>query len=142
VLPVAILPQIRAFESKGKLAIVNPQRRVGCAALMPEYSFALDHRQGAEISAAWVGAPSRKRTDREERGNPAKWDDTPLENGTVGGIAGQAALQCCRWTTCLDRTHRRERDVCATRPGTENWVEALHVGVVTCILPVGQKTKM
>jgi len=25
-----------AFESKGKLAIVNPQRRMGCAALMPE----------------------------------------------------------------------------------------------------------
>jgi hypothetical protein len=23
--------QIRAFESKGKLAIVNPQRRMGCA---------------------------------------------------------------------------------------------------------------
>ncbi len=28
----------RAFRSKAKLAIVNPQRRMGCAALMPEYS--------------------------------------------------------------------------------------------------------
>jgi hypothetical protein len=45
----AVLPQIRAFESKGKLAIVNPQQRIGCAALMPEYSFTLDHRQGLEI---------------------------------------------------------------------------------------------
>jgi len=30
----AVLPQIRAFESKGKLAIVNPQRRMGSAALI------------------------------------------------------------------------------------------------------------
>jgi hypothetical protein len=29
-----VLPQIRVFESKGKLAIVKPQRRMGCAALM------------------------------------------------------------------------------------------------------------
>jgi len=41
-----------AFESKGKLAIVNPQRRICCAALMPEYSFTLDQRQGVETRAA------------------------------------------------------------------------------------------
>ncbi|MGB7590983.1 MAG: hypothetical protein WBO19_07075 [Terriglobia bacterium] len=126
----------------GELAIVNPQRRVSCAALMPEYSFTPDRYQGVEIWAARVGASSRKRTNREERVNPARWDDTPLEYSTVGGITSQAALQCCRWTTCLDRAHHIECHVCATRPGTENWVEALHVGVVTCILPVGQKTKM
>jgi len=34
-----VLPQTCAFESKGKLAIVNQERRMGCAALMPEYSF-------------------------------------------------------------------------------------------------------
>jgi hypothetical protein len=45
----ALLPHIRASESKGKLAIVNPQRRNGCAALRPEYSFTLGHRQGLEI---------------------------------------------------------------------------------------------
>ena len=45
----AVLPQIRASESKGKPAIVNPQRPMGCAALMPEYSFTLDHRQRVEI---------------------------------------------------------------------------------------------
>jgi hypothetical protein len=45
----AVLPQIRAFEFEDKLAIVNPQRRIGCAALIPEYSFTLDHRQGLEI---------------------------------------------------------------------------------------------
>jgi hypothetical protein len=48
----AVLLQIRAFESKGKLAIVNPQRRMGCAALIPEYSFTLDYRQGVKICAA------------------------------------------------------------------------------------------
>jgi hypothetical protein len=47
-----VLPQIRAFESKGKLVIVNPQRRLGCAALIPEYSFTLDHRQAVEICDA------------------------------------------------------------------------------------------
>jgi hypothetical protein len=31
------------LESKGKLAIVNPQRRMGCAALVPEHSFTRDH---------------------------------------------------------------------------------------------------
>jgi len=37
----AVLPQIRASESKGKLtrSVVNPQRRIGCAALMTEHSF-------------------------------------------------------------------------------------------------------
>ena len=35
----------RVFESKGKLAIVNPQRRIGCAALMPECLFRLGHHQ-------------------------------------------------------------------------------------------------
>jgi hypothetical protein len=33
------LPEIRAFEFKGKLTIVNPQRRMGCTALVPGYSF-------------------------------------------------------------------------------------------------------
>jgi len=37
------------FDSKGKLAIVNPPRRVGCAALMPEYSFMLEQHQEVEI---------------------------------------------------------------------------------------------
>ena len=45
-------PQICAFESKGKLAILNPQRHVGCAALVPEYSFTLEQNQGVEICAA------------------------------------------------------------------------------------------
>jgi hypothetical protein len=43
---------MRAFESKGKLAIVNPQRRMGCAALMPQYSFTRDRCQGVKICAA------------------------------------------------------------------------------------------
>ena len=37
----AVLPQIHALEPKGNLAVVNPQRRMGCAALMPEYLFEL-----------------------------------------------------------------------------------------------------
>ena len=89
----AILPQIRAFEFKGKLSrpSVNPQRGMGCAPLMPEYSFTLDHCRGLEIWAAWVGAPSRKRTDREERGNPARRDDTQLGYSTIGRMTSQAA---------------------------------------------------
>ena len=47
-----VLPQTCAFESKGKLAIVNQERRMGCAALMPEYSFTPDRRQRVEICAA------------------------------------------------------------------------------------------
>jgi hypothetical protein len=31
------------LESKGKLAIVNPQRRIGCAALIPQCPFTRDH---------------------------------------------------------------------------------------------------
>jgi hypothetical protein len=42
-----VLPQIRAFESKGKLPIVNPQRRTGCAALMPQYSLTREHCEAA-----------------------------------------------------------------------------------------------
>jgi hypothetical protein len=53
---LTVLTQIRACEPKGKLAIVNPQRRMGCAALMPEYSFTLEHRQGVEIGAAGTNA--------------------------------------------------------------------------------------
>jgi hypothetical protein len=49
----AVLPQIRAFESKGKLAIVNPQRRMDCTALMPEYSFTLDRRQSSTRPTGW-----------------------------------------------------------------------------------------
>jgi len=43
----ALPPQIRAFESKGRLtrSIINPQRRICSAAVIPEYSFTLDHRQ-------------------------------------------------------------------------------------------------
>jgi hypothetical protein len=43
---------MRAFESKGKLAISNPQWRVCSAAFMPEYSFTLEHRRGVEICTA------------------------------------------------------------------------------------------
>jgi hypothetical protein len=43
----AVLPQIRALESNGKLAIVSPQRRTGCAALMPEHSFTREHCEAA-----------------------------------------------------------------------------------------------
>jgi len=43
----AVLPQIRAFESNGKLAIGNPQRRVCCAAFMPEHSFTREHCEAA-----------------------------------------------------------------------------------------------
>jgi hypothetical protein len=48
----AVLPQIRAFEAKGKLAILNPQRRLGCAALVPQYPLMRERHQGVEICAA------------------------------------------------------------------------------------------
>jgi hypothetical protein len=62
----SLYPQIGGFESKGKLAIVNPPRRMGCAALMPEYSFTLDHCQGRDVCAtrdrrATLCATRRKR---------------------------------------------------------------------------------
>jgi hypothetical protein len=50
-LTLEIFPQTRAFEFKGKLAIVNPQRRIGYAAPVREYSFTLDHRQGVGVCA-------------------------------------------------------------------------------------------
>ena len=43
----AVLRQIRAFASKGRLPIVNPRRRICCGALMPEHSFTRDHREAA-----------------------------------------------------------------------------------------------
>ncbi|MGD1156405.1 MAG: hypothetical protein ABSA41_11300 [Terriglobia bacterium] len=92
------------------MAIVNPQRRMACTALVPEHSFTLDHRQGVEMCAAGTNAiqgsfvVSQGGTPQDDSGGHSR--DTPLEYSTVGGITRQAvdlvggALRCtcsCRF---------------------------------------------
>jgi len=91
-----VLPQIRAFQSKGKLVIVKPQRRMGCGALMPEYSFTLDHRpqeQWRVISGKWrakTAASGRTVRTRTEQCSPIY--KLGIRRVTPGSLAGALFL--------------------------------------------------
>jgi hypothetical protein len=75
-----VLPQIRALESKGKLAIVNPQRCIGCAALMPQCLFARDHCNTVLIWDVGPGlAPARP---SQRAALQANWGTTTIASGS------------------------------------------------------------
>jgi len=78
----AVLPQIRTFESNGKPAIVNPQRRIGCATPMPEHSFTRDHCRTVQIWDVGPGlAPARPSRLAGEAAPQANWDTTTIASG-------------------------------------------------------------
>ena len=96
-----VLPQIRAFEPKGKLAVVNPQRRIGCAPLMPQYWFTRDQCGTVQIWDVGPGLAPAKPSPHGGR-RPYRQTGTPsplpvggnlrhLSRCTVTNNASQAA---------------------------------------------------